>query len=113
MPYKEARENQEEKHACPLQLDIIERCLLLWSNPGETMLTPFMGVGSECYGAVINNRRAIGIELKPTYYRQAVRNLIGADEAKREQSFALECDGHEDADGDEDEEEAGVFARMD
>lgn len=74
LPYWEARENVEEKHVCPLQLDVIERCLLLWSNPGETLLTPFMGVGSEVFGALINERRAIGIELKPTYYRQAVKN---------------------------------------
>lgn len=75
LPYQEARENVEEKHVCPLQLDVIERCLTLWSNPGETMLTPFMGVGSEAYCAAINGRKAIGIELKQTYYRQAVRNV--------------------------------------
>lgn len=75
MPYKQARENVEEKHVCPLQLDVIERCVTLWSNPGETVLTPFMGVGSEVYGSLINNRKAIGIELKPTYYRQAVANV--------------------------------------
>jgi hypothetical protein len=69
------RDPEDEKHLCPLQLDVIERACVLWSNPGETVLTPFMGVGSECYGAVLNGRRAIGVELKASYYRQAVRNL--------------------------------------
>lgn len=72
------RDPEDEKHLCPLQLDVIERACVLWSNPGEVVLTPFMGVGSECYGAVINGRRALGIELKPSYYRQAVRNLEAA-----------------------------------
>jgi len=80
MPYKEARETDEEKHVCPLQLDVIERCLALWSNHGDTVLTPFMGVGSEIFGALINGRRGIGIELKPTYYRQACANIEYANE---------------------------------
>jgi DNA modification methylase len=75
MPFDEEREDPEEKHICPLQLDVIERCLALWSNPGETMLTPFMGVGSEVYQAVRMGRRAIGCELKATYYRQALENI--------------------------------------
>ena len=75
MPYREARENVEEKHVCPLQLDVIERCVTLWSNPGERVLTPFMGVGSEVFGAIINDRKGVGIELKPTYYRQALMNV--------------------------------------
>ena len=70
-----ARESDDEKHLCPLQLDVIERACVLWSNPGEVVFTPFMGVGSECYGAVINGRKAIGVELKESYYRQAVKNL--------------------------------------
>lgn len=69
------KDEPDEKHMHPLQLDVIERVCVMWSNPGETVLTPFMGVGSECYGAVLNGRRAIGIELKPAYYRQAVKNL--------------------------------------
>ena len=72
---RKARDPEDEKHLCPLQLDVIERACVLWSNPGEVVLTPFMGVGSECYGAVANGRKAIGIELKPSYYRQAVKNL--------------------------------------
>jgi len=78
LPYKAARDEEDEKHVHPLQLDVIERCLILWSNPGEIVLTPFMGVGSEVYGALINSRRGIGIELKPTYYRQAQRNIEAA-----------------------------------
>jgi len=74
LPFKEARDSEDEKHMHPLQLDVIERACVLWSNPGETVLTPFMGVGSEVYGALINDRKGIGIELKPSYYSQAVRN---------------------------------------
>lgn len=81
LPHREAKDEQDEKHVHPLQLDVIERCVQLWTNPGETVLTPFMGVGSEVYGAVINGRRGIGVELKPAYYRQAVKNLEEAAEA--------------------------------
>ena len=75
LPYKESRDPEDERHVHPLQLDVIERACVLWSNPGEVVLTPFMGVGSEVYGAVLNGRRAIGAELKSAYYKQAVRNL--------------------------------------
>lgn len=75
LPYREARDEEDEKHLHPLQLDVIERALVLWSNPGETILTPCMGVGSEVCGALHNNRRAIGVELKPSYYRQAIKNI--------------------------------------
>lgn len=75
LPYKEAREEEDEKHVHPLQLDVIERVCVLWSNPGEVVLTPFMGVGSEVCGALANGRRGIGAELKPSYYRQAVKNI--------------------------------------
>ena len=78
LPYKPARDAEDEKHIHPLQLDVIERALTLWSNPGETMLSPFSGVGSEPFGAVTNGRRAIGVELKPSYYRQSVKNLAEA-----------------------------------
>jgi DNA modification methylase len=78
LPFTPARESEDEKHLHPLQLDVIERAVILWSNPGETVLTPFAGVGSEVYGAVINSRRGVGIELKPSYYRQAVANLGAA-----------------------------------
>jgi hypothetical protein len=78
LPYKDAGEPDDERHMHPLQLDVIERVLALRSLPGETVLTPFMGVGSEAYAAVLNGRKAIGIELKPTYYRQAVKNVAEA-----------------------------------
>lgn len=75
LKFKEARDKEDEKHIHPLQLDVIERCVILWSNPGEIVLTPFMGVGSEVYGAVRHGRKGVGIELKESYYRQAVKNL--------------------------------------
>lgn len=75
LPYRESRDPDDERHVHPLQLDVIERAVVLWSNPGEVVLSPFMGVGSEVYGAVLNGRRAIGAELKEAYYKQAVRNL--------------------------------------
>lgn len=86
LPYEDSREPDDEKHVHPLQLDVIERMVVLRSNPGETVLTPFMGVGSEVYGAVLNGRRAIGIELKPSYFKQAVKNCAaGVIERDREQ----------------------------
>ncbi len=78
LPYKESKEPDDEKHVHPLQLDVIERVVVLRSNEGETVLTPFMGVGSEVYGAVINGRQGIGIELKSSYFKQAVLNLEAA-----------------------------------
>ncbi len=79
LPFREARGEEDEKHIHPLQLDVIERCLTLWSNPGERVLTPFMGVGSEVYAAVVKARRGVGVELKDSYYRQALRNLAAVD----------------------------------
>jgi DNA modification methylase len=78
LPYKESREHEDERHVHPLQLDVIDRTVTLWSNPRERILTPFMGVGSEVYGAVVADRFGIGIELKPSYYRQAVKNVEDA-----------------------------------
>lgn len=75
LPYRESRDQEDEKHIHPLQLDVIERCVTLWSNEGEKVLTPFMGVGSEVYTAVRLGRMGIGIELKPSYFRQAQKNL--------------------------------------
>jgi DNA modification methylase len=82
LPYREAKEGEDEKHVHPLQLDVIDRAVAMWSNPGETVLTPFMGVGSEVYGAVLNGRKGIGIELKPAYYNQAVKNVPLALESR-------------------------------
>jgi DNA modification methylase len=78
-----SREEDDERHMHPLQLDVIERIVQLRSLPGETVLTPFMGVGSEAYGAVLNGRKAIGVELKPAYYRQAVTNLEEAAKGRK------------------------------
>jgi hypothetical protein len=75
LPFKEARDEEDEKHVHPLQLDVIERALTLWSNPEERVLSPCAGVGSEVYAAVASGRRGVGVELKPSYYRQAVKNL--------------------------------------
>jgi hypothetical protein len=75
LPFREARDSEDEKHVHPLQLDVIERAVTLWSNPGDVVLTPFMGVGSEVFGAVKLGRKGLGCELKPSYYRQAVKNL--------------------------------------
>lgn len=71
---KSCREEKDEKHICPLQLSVIRRAIDLWSNPGETVLTPFMGIGSETYVALERERKAIGIELKSSWFEQAVRN---------------------------------------
>ncbi len=88
LPYEESRDKDDERHVHPLQLDVIERAVVLWSNPGEVVFTPFMGVGSEVYGAVINGRKGVGVELKPTYFAQAVRNLSSiAQRAKQEGLF--------------------------
>ena len=86
LPFKPARDEEDEKHVHPLQRDVIERCIQLWSNPGETVLTPFMGVGSEVFGAVEAGRRGIGIELKPSYYRQAEKNMAAVNAVEDEQA---------------------------
>lgn len=90
LPFVESRADDDERHVHPLQLDVIERACVLWSNPGENVLTPFMGVGSEVYGAVVNGRRGIGIELKPTYYRQAVKNLEQAAKTRESETPLLD-----------------------
>ena len=77
LKYKEGRDEDDEKHVHPLQLDVIDRIVELYSNPGEVVLTPFMGVGSEVFSPVSLGRKAIGIELKDTYFRQAIKNLKG------------------------------------
>lgn len=80
-----AREDRDERHIAPLQLDFIERCVRLWSNRGETVLSPFAGIGSEIYVAVKHGRRGVGIELKPSYWRTSVDNLRELD-AEMEQA---------------------------
>jgi len=72
---KQAREGRDERHICPMNLDVIARCLALWSNPGDVVFSPFAGIGSEGYQSVLAGRRFVGVELKESYYRQAVLNL--------------------------------------
>lgn len=78
LQFRSAREANDERHICPLQLEVIHRCVHLWSNPGDTVVSPFAGIGSEGYVAVQNNRRFVGIELKRSYFEQAVNNLKSA-----------------------------------
>lgn len=73
-----AKEANDEKHLCPLQLDVIERAVVLWSNPGDTVLSPFMGIGSEGWQSLNLGRRFVGVELKESYWRQACENLAAA-----------------------------------
>ncbi len=95
LPYKEAKDDKDERHQHPLQLDVIERCVQLWSNDGETLFSPFMGVGSEVYGAVKSGRRGIGVELKDSYYRQAVKNVeLASSEQESEQPELFDVRKH-------------------
>jgi DNA modification methylase len=75
LQYRNARDEKDEQHISPLQLDVIERCIHLWSNPNDVVFTPFLGIGSEVYGAVELGRKGLGIELKSSYFKQAVKNL--------------------------------------
>lgn len=99
LPYREARDSEDEKHVHPLQLDVIDRCVVLRTNPGETVFTPFMGVGSEVYSPVMLGRRGIGAELKPSYYRQAVKNVQMAAAGRKdiEECMQFDFDESEDA----------------
>ena len=83
LPFRDCRDEEDEKHVHPLQLDVIDRCVELFSNKGETVFTPFMGVGSEIYSPIVLGRRGMGAELKESYYRQAVKNVQAADEGYR------------------------------
>jgi DNA modification methylase len=84
LPFRDSREEDDEKHVHPLQLDVIDRLVELYSNPDEVVLTPFMGVGSEVYSPVSMGRKAIGIELKDSYYKQAILNMEDAERRFRE-----------------------------
>ena len=84
LPFRDAKEEDDEKHVHPLQLDVIDRIVELYSNPGEVVLTPFMGVGSEVFSPVSMGRKAIGIELKDSYYKQAILNCKEASKRFRE-----------------------------
>ena len=80
LPFQDCKDPDDEKHVHPLQLDVIDRAVIMRSNPGENVFTPFLGVGSEAYSAVKNGRRGIGVELKTSYYRQALENMSVAVE---------------------------------
>ena len=83
-----AREDKDTKHICPLQLDVIERCIELWTNKNDVVFTPFLGIGSEIYQAVKMGRRGIGVELKQSYYEQAVENCEKAEQENKSNLFA-------------------------
>ena len=78
LPFVGARDSEDERHVHPLQLDVIDRCVVLFSNPGEVVFTPFMGVGSEVYSPIMLGRKGVGVELKDSYYRQAEKNVLAA-----------------------------------
>ena len=86
--FRSAREDADERHICPLQLGVIRRALMLWTNPGDTVLSPFMGIGSEGHVALEQGRRFIGAELKASYYQQAVRNLIAIENPAQADMFS-------------------------
>lgn len=77
-----ARNEDDERHICPLQLDVVERCVELWTNPGDVVFSPFMGIGTEGYVSLRNNRKFIGIELKEDYYEESVENITNYDKAE-------------------------------
>lgn len=101
LPFQAARDSDDEKHVHPLQLDVIDRITVLWSNPGETVLTPFAGVGSEVYSPLKLGRRAIGVELKPSYYRQMLKNIAAALVANPEEQAVIEFADADDGPGDD------------
>lgn len=90
LPFRDSKEEDDEKHVHPLQLDVIDRIVELYSNPNEVVLTPFMGVGSEVYSPVSMGRKAIGIELKDSYFKQAKLNLLEAEKRYKEKVKQLE-----------------------
>lgn len=98
LPYQDSREEDDEKHVHPLQLDVIDRCVELYSNPGEIVLTPFMGVGSEVYSPVMLGRRGIGAELKTSYFRQAVKNCDMAHKGMKDNEETLSFDFGDETD---------------
>lgn len=79
LQFRSARANEDERHICPLQLDVIKRCLQMWSNPGDVVISPFAGIGSEGYVSIELGRKFVGIELKPSYFEQAAKNLKAAE----------------------------------
>ena len=88
LQHRSAREHDDERHICPLQLEVIRRCVRLWTNPGDVVLSPYTGIGSEGYVALQEGRRFVGAELKTSYYQQAARNLAEACHCKQGALFA-------------------------
>jgi len=91
LTYKEARDPDDDRHVCPLQLDIVTRAVIMYTNANEIVLTPFMGIGTEVFGAVINDRRSIGIELKESYFNQAVKNIEETKHYKDHEDDLFSC----------------------
>jgi DNA modification methylase len=85
LQFRSSRDNNDERHICPLQLQVIDRALQLWTNPGDVVLSPFAGIGSEGYSALRMDRKFVGIELKDSYYKAAVTNLSNAEHSKQGQ----------------------------
>jgi len=84
-----ARDNEDEKHICPLQLDVIEKCVELWTNPEDVVFTPFAGIGSEIYQSLLLNRRGLGIELKESYYNESIKYCLQAEELLKQNEISL------------------------
>lgn len=91
LQYRSAREHDDERHICPLQLEVIRRGVQLWTNPGDVVLSPFMGIGSEGVVALEMKRRFVGVELKESYYRQAIANLNASAVDQKDDLFASEA----------------------
>jgi DNA modification methylase len=87
LQYQNARDNDDERHICPLQLDVIHRALQLWTNPDDLVLSPFAGIGSEGYESLKMNRRFVGFELKKSYFNMACKNLKSVEKAPQQQSL--------------------------
>jgi DNA modification methylase len=88
LQYRSAREHDDERHICPLQLEVIRRGIDLWTKPGDVVLSPFTGIGSEGFVALEMGRKFVGAELKDSYYRQAAQNLLTAEKEKTQDLFA-------------------------
>lgn len=98
LQYRSAREHDDERHICPLQLEVIRRGVMLWTNPGDIVMSPFMGIGSEGFVSLEMGRKFVGVELKDSYYRQALGNLAAATQRIQADMFTQtravdECDG--------------------
>jgi len=89
LSYDKARDKDDERHVCPLQLDIITRAVELYTNPGETVVTPFGGVGSEVYTSVKKGRKGVAIELKPSYFNQMVKNVSSLDSTTQDDQTSI------------------------